>query len=293
MYHAKFSIPARLLRSAIGAFGLCAASMLAGCENLPSLLPPPAGSAEVLLMGEQHDQPDHQRQIAAEVQRLIAQGRLAALVLEMVDSDRDRDSTALYRASPEEQVRETLGWDDRGWPWAAYGPAVMIAVRAGIPVLGGNLPRKQMAAVMADSRIDTQLTEPVRALISQAVHDGHCGMLKADQLPAMVRVQMTRDQRMAETLLRARLKAGAGQVVMLHAGEQHVARDRGVPLHLDRLGVPTGQMRVVAFGDGELPVDERRPAERVDSIDHCAEFRAQMERRKAAPAAAQAASQAG
>jgi uncharacterized iron-regulated protein len=283
--------PGRPARSLIGA--LLAGSLLAlgACEQLPPLLPPPAGSAEVLLMGEQHDQPDHQRQIAAEVQGLIAQGRLAALVLEMVESG--RDSAPLNRISTDAQVREALDWDDRGWPWAQYGPAVMLAVRAGVPVQGGNLPRTQMAAVMADAGIDTRLPEPVRARISQAVEDGHCGMLKADQLPAMVRIQMTRDQRMAETVLRARFKAGAGQVVVLHAGEQHVARDRGVPLHLDLLGVPPGQMRTVAFGQGELQMDERRPAERVESIDHCAEFRSRMERKKAAPAPNRAASQAG
>ena len=37
-----------------------------------------------------------------------------------------------------------LAWDDAGWPWAAYGPAVMAAVRAGVPVLGANRPRSRM-----------------------------------------------------------------------------------------------------------------------------------------------------
>jgi uncharacterized iron-regulated protein len=261
---------------------------LGACEQLPPWLPPQAGSAEVLLMGEQHDQPDHQRQIAAEVQRLTAQGRLAALVLEMVESG--RNTAKVRRTGTEAEVRLELDWDDRGWPWATYGSVVMTAVRAGVPVLGGNLPRSQVRATMADPALDGQLSTPVRNVIAKAVEDGHCGMLKAEQLPAMVRVQIARDRRMAETAVLARAKAGGGQVVLLHAGEQHVARDRGVPLHLDRLGVPPGQMHVVAFGEGELPVDERRPAQRVETPDHCAEFRAQMQRTQ--PAAA-AASQAG
>jgi uncharacterized iron-regulated protein len=262
---------------------------LAGCEQLSPMLmpPPPAGSAEVLLMGEQHDQPDHQRQIATEVQSLIAQGRLAALVLEMAESG--RDTSQVFRISTENDVRQALDWDDRGWPWAVYGPAVMMAVRAGVPVLGGNLPRSQMRQVMADARLDSQLAEPVRSRIARAVEEGHCGMLKAEQVPAMVRGQTARDRRMAETVLLARTKAGGGQVVLLHAGEQHVARDRGVPLHLAELGVPVGQMHVVAFGDGDLPVDERRPAQRAEPVvDHCAEYRARMHPAQPASAASQA-----
>ncbi|MBE2242775.1 MAG: hypothetical protein IAE86_08470, partial [Burkholderiaceae bacterium] len=38
-----------------------------------------AFSAELLIFGEVHDQPDQQRQVADEVQRLAADGRLAAV----------------------------------------------------------------------------------------------------------------------------------------------------------------------------------------------------------------------
>ena len=279
---------AQRLRRVIKPLLLGALLGLGACAPLQPWMPLQAGSPEVLLMGEQHDQPDHQLQIAAEVQRLSDQGRLSALILEMVESG--RDTTQLFRASSEADVRLALDWDDRGWPWSTYGPAVMVAVRAGVPVLGANLPRSRMRATMADAALDTQLPERVRSVIAKAVEDGHCGMLKAEQLPAMVRVQIARDRRMAETAVLARTKAGAGQVVLLHAGEQHVARDRGVPLHLDLLGVPAGQMHAVAFGEGDLPVDERRPAQRVETPDHCAEFRTRMQGTQ--PAAA-AASQAG
>ena len=286
MDHPDFRRPTRPLRRCTTVLLIGTLLGIAGCAQLPSMLPWPPGSPEVLLMGEQHDQPDHQRQIAAELQMLAGQGRLGAVVLEMVEAG--RDTTQVFRLGTEADVRRALDWDDRGWPWSTYGPVVMTAVRAGVPVLGGNLPRSQMREAMADARFDTQMPAPVRALIARAVEDGHCGMLKPAQVQPMVRGQTARDRRMAETVVLARTRAGGGQVVVLHAGEQHVARDRGVPLHLDQLGVPSGQMRVVAFGDGDLPVDERRPARRVDTVDHCAEFRIRMEPRPAAPAATQA-----
>ncbi len=60
-------------------------------------------------------------------------------------------STAhLDRTATEAQVQTALSWNDKGWPWSAYGPAVMAAVRAGVPVLGANLPRARMKDAMAD-----------------------------------------------------------------------------------------------------------------------------------------------
>jgi uncharacterized iron-regulated protein len=72
-------------------------------------------------------------------------------------ADTGASTSALKPSATEQQVRNALNWNDKGWPWAAYGPAVMTAVRAGVPVLGANLPRAQMPARMADSQLDLQL----------------------------------------------------------------------------------------------------------------------------------------
>ena len=44
-----------------------------------------AAPARLLIFGEQHDQPDQQRQVADAVQALAARGELAAVVLEMAE----------------------------------------------------------------------------------------------------------------------------------------------------------------------------------------------------------------
>ncbi len=190
-------------------------------ERLHSLLP-----ADVLLLGEQHDAPDHQRLQREAVLWLAARGQLAALVLEMAESG--HSTQALPPGATEAQVQAALQWNDTAWPWKAYGPVVMAAVAAGVPVLGGNLPRAQMRAAMQEPAWDRHL--PPAALERQitALRDGHCGLLPESQLAPMARIQIARDASMARTAQQA---LRPGQTVLLVAGGGHVLRSLGVPTH--------------------------------------------------------------
>ena len=189
--------------------------------QLESALP-----TDVLLLGEQHDAPDHQRLQRDTVQWLAARGRLAAVVLEM--AERGHSTAALARGATEAQVQSALQWNDAAWPWSAYGPVTMAAVRAGVPVLGGNLPRSAMAAATQETRWDNHLAAPARQQLLDALQDGHCGLLPATRLPAMTRVQIARDASMALTAQEA---VRPGQTVLLVAGGEHVLRHRGIPTH--------------------------------------------------------------
>ena len=111
---------------------------------------------------------------------------------------------------------------------AAYGPVVMAAVSAGVPVLGGNLPRGQMRAAMAETTWDQHL--PPAALQRQydALREGHCGLLPEAQMAPMARIQIARDASLARTAQEA---LRPGQTVLLVAGGGHVLRSLGVPTH--------------------------------------------------------------
>jgi uncharacterized iron-regulated protein len=239
-----------------------------------ALWPAHAAPARLLLFGEQHDQPDQQRQVAAEVQALAARGKLAAVVLEM--AEQPHGTGALPRDADEAAVRDALQW--KGWPWEAYAAVVMNAVRAGVPVLGGNLPRSTMRAAMADGSLDALLDDAARALLAEAVRAGHCDLLPLAQQPGMVRIQIARDQAMARVAAQALRDAPPGSTVLLLAGAQHVSRDRGVPLHLVREQVPVPALQVVLFSpasDGLL-ADERRSAVFTPQEDHCAALRKRL-----------------
>jgi uncharacterized iron-regulated protein len=245
---------------------------------LTRLLPTP-----LLLVGEQHDAPEHQALQRELVQQLAARRQLGALVLEM--SEAGTHTADLPSQASEIQVREALRWggDQGGWSWSTYGPVVMAAVRAGVPVLGGNLPRAEMRAAMGSEALDRLL--PTEALERQrvAIREGHCDLLPAQQIAPMTRIQIARDQAMARTAVAA---VRPGQTVLLVAGNGHVQRDLGVPLHL-----PTDLVHRVVVALARPEPDARDTSEQTlpaaDVVwrsppraprDYCAEMKRSMGR---------------
>ncbi len=244
-------------------------------------------TARLLIFGELHDQPDQQRQVAEEVQVLARNGRLAGVVLEMAETP--HNTAGLPADASESQVREALAW--RGWPWPPYAEVVMNAVRAGVPVWGGNLPRVEMRAAMADASLDALVDANVRDALAEAVRTGHCDLLPKSQEPGMVRIQIARDASMARVVLAALRDAPPGTQVLLLTGAQHAARDQGVPLHLLRdAALAAADMHVVVFGDGKpgTQADERRSAVFTPQQDHCEGLRKTLGAAKAASASSAA-----
>lgn len=207
---------------------------VAGCAGLPPAADAPVTQrvaallpADALVLGEQHDADAHHRIEREAVEALVAQDKLAALALEMAE---DGQTTARLPASATEaQVRAALEWQDKAWPWEDYGPAVMVAVRAGVPVLGANMPRARMKDAMADVSLDAQLSDAARALQQEAVRSGHCNLLPATQIVPMTRIQIARDRAMAQAIVKARQP---GKTVLLITGNGHALRTLGVPQHL-------------------------------------------------------------
>jgi uncharacterized iron-regulated protein len=232
--------------------------------------------AELLLLGEQHDAPDHQRIERELVKALIARGKLAALALEM--APQGGSTASLPVDADEAKVREALQWNEKEWPWKVYGPAAMIAVRAGVPVLGANLPSAQRGAMREQRELDALLPGPALKAQQQNIRIGHCGALPENQITPMTRIQIARDRSMAQTLMQAREKAKAGELVLLLAGAQHVDRSQGVPLHLPEgvktivIGMAPNEELTSQWFKGKF--DVLWSATPAPETDHCAQFKA-------------------
>lgn len=223
-------------------------------------LPPEAARAlpaDALLLGEQHDATRHPQRHHDTVRALARSGRLAALALEMADEG--RSTAGLPPDAGEAAVQEALGWSTQAWPWAPYAPAVMAAVRAGVPVLGANLPRSRLREAMADASLEAHLPPEALARQREAVRAGHCDLMPAAQIGPMARVQIARDRAMARAVAGA---ARPGGTVVLIAGSGHVDTDIGVPRHL-----PAGLTARSVAWPPEPP-----------KADYCAELRRQMGR---------------
>lgn len=202
-------------------------ALLAACGTAAPPVQPAIDDVAVLLLGEQHDAPEHQRLHLRAIESLAGRGRLAAVFLEMAESG--TSTAGLPPTAPEPQVRQALRWNEKAWPWEAYGPAVLAAVRAGVPVLGANLPREQMRQAMGDAQLDSLVPPAALQAQQQAIRRGHCDLLPATQIGPMTRVQIARDRAMAQALAGA---AVPGKTVVLLAGAGHVDPQLGVPLHL-------------------------------------------------------------
>jgi uncharacterized iron-regulated protein len=269
-------------------------------------LPPAAVEADFLLLGELHDNVEQHR-LRLHWLETLADRHPFALALEQFDADRqealDRaraedtreaanPSTAPDLASRARRIAQAAGFAFDGWEWDLYRPAIELALRRGLPLVAANLSPADTALVAKGSVPPAPPppgwgageTEAMRASIRQ----GHCGLLPERAVDAMAAAQRTRDDRIARALVEARERTGLP--VVLLAGNGHLRRDIGVPLHLAAL---RPQARVVSIALLERPEAEdegaaeaeRRPfdlAVQTDAQpreDPCAALRERMQPR--------------
>lgn len=234
---------------------------------------------DALLLGEQHDNLDHQRIHREVIEALAQRGALSAVVLEM--ASQGGSTQGLAPQASEDQARAALNWDENAWPWLPYAPPIMAAVRAGVPVLGANLPRGQMKQAMAQADLDQRLNGPALKAQQQLIRSGHCDLLPEHQIQPMTRIQIARDVAMAATLVQAVALSGkTGKTVVLMAGNGHVDKTLGIPQHLPA----DFRSKSVLFGSGQAysasetiaNFDWTWPALPVPPKDYCAELKTRI-----------------
>ncbi len=214
-----------------------------GAALTPQGLARALAAADVAILGEVHDNPDHH---AAQAW-LTAELSPAALAFEMIG----RDSEGLVaRLRAEGASREALGdalaWADSGWPeWSYYAPILEAAPAA--TVTGALIGREASGAAMRDgaaaagraalgaSGARYGLSAPLDAAEAEAATaeqvDAHCGALPEDVAARMVEAQRLRDAALADAALRGRALGAEGRVVMI-TGNGHARADRGAPRYL-------------------------------------------------------------
>lgn len=233
--------------------------------------------AERVLVGEQHDNPDHhalQLWLSRELARKRPQG---SVLMEMLNPDQqnkvDQAQAAARAGQAITNPFDALAWQP-GWDWSLYGPLVMHQLRQPYPLLAANLERAEIMQIYRQRPTlegERSGAGDVQVRLLTDIRESHCGLLPDSQLPAMLAVQQQRDRRMAETLM------AAPQPSLLLAGAFHVRKDLGVPLHLADLGAQAGSA-VLILAEVGRSVD----ASMADYVwftaaqpeqDHCAKLR--------------------
>lgn len=202
--------------------------------------------ADLVLLGEQHDNPHHHQRRG----QLLADLGPAAVVLA-----EHMPATAQVGAAGDIEARlAAAGFDARAWQWPVHRPLFAAVLDRGLLLRGANadiglvrrVSREGEAALPAPWRerlAAAPLPAAAQASLDRDLVDGHCGHLSAARLPAMRLAQRLRDATMAQAMLDA-----GGRPAVLVAGNGHVRLDHGVP-QLLRAWRPGA--RVVAVGFGE------------------------------------------
>jgi uncharacterized iron-regulated protein len=230
-----------------------------------------------VLVGEQHDNPDHHALQLWLLRELAAQRAQGSLLMEMLNPDQqarvDAAQAATRAGQPPADAFKALAWQ-ANWDWSVYGALVTYALRQPYPLLAANLDRAQIMQIYKQRPLLTgqaSTTQQVQATLLDDIRQSHCGLLPEAQMPAMLAVQQQRDRRMAERLMAAPTPA------LLLAGAFHVRKDLGVQLHLKDLSAGEGNAVLILAEAGKTVT-----AESADYVwytaaqpeqDHCAQLR--------------------
>ena len=193
--------------------------------------------ADVVILGEVHDNSEHHRNQALAVGAISPR----ALVFEMLTPAQAARAPA--GRSDRAAMESALDWAGSGWPdFSMYHPIFLSAPRA--QVFGGDLPPGEVSRSVTDGAaavfgaqaarygLTVSLAPEDQAAREADMQASHCDALPVEALPGMVQAQRLRDAVLARAVVKA-FQATGGPVVLI-TGNGHARRDQGVPAVLAR-----------------------------------------------------------
>jgi uncharacterized iron-regulated protein len=236
---------------------LAALAILAAGPALAVEIPPQAldrattfAGADVVILGEFHDNPTHHAHQARAVATLAPK----ALVFEMLTPEAaSKMPDTLPDAATLGQI---FGWEAAGWPdFSMYYPIFAAAPQA--RVYGAEVPRTEARRAIKDGPIAVfgpeaaayGLTDPLppddQSAREAEQAKAHCDALPPDLLPGMVDVQRLRDAALARAVVQA--MADTGGPVAVITGNGHARRDQGLAVPLARVAPDLSLLAIAQF----------------------------------------------
>jgi uncharacterized iron-regulated protein len=218
--------------------------------------PADVSEADIVIVGEVHDNPAHHAAQAA----VVAQVHPRAIVWEMLTPAQAAMVTPALIADAD-KMAETLGWAEAGWPdFSMYHPifaAASDAVSYGAAVprdMASRAVKGPLGAVFDAAPaygLDRDLSDAEQSAREALQRAAHCDALPKKLLPGMVKVQRLRDATLAQAAVKALADTG-GPVVVI-TGNGHARKDWGVPSYLAQVA-PGTPVRTIGQGEaGEVP----------------------------------------
>src|SRR6266446_2198626 len=97
--------------------------------------------ADIVYLGESHDNPHHHLDQIRVLEVMLADGARPALAFEMLAQDQQQAvDAAMLESADRSALAKRLGWGERGWPdFEMYRPLFDLARRYGLPVIAIDL----------------------------------------------------------------------------------------------------------------------------------------------------------
>lgn len=241
-----------------------------------------ARTADIVWLGEKHDNREHHLLQARVLAALVKAGARPAVVFEMIEDDEQSvlDALALRPNATPADYRAALEWDKSSWPaFAMYEPIFEVALAAKLRLVAGNAPRAlvRRVAFTGEGAGDLAALPPAAERdLEKELAEAHCGMLPADALAAMALAQRVRDARLAQHASEAE-KTSIPRAVVI-TGNGHARTDRGGPWAASRREPALRQLSI-SFRERPADADPSPPYDAVwltsatPPDDHCKSLR--------------------
>ncbi|MEP4246969.1 ChaN family lipoprotein [Tateyamaria sp.] len=235
------------MKHVIPKFGLAAAAFCASVSLCAASIEWSESTADVLVLGENHDNPTHH----ARQKNAVNEIQPKAVVFEMLTpqeaallADVPRDVAAMEAASA------AFHWNNI----ADYAGVLSVSS----VIVGAALSRDDMRAAFSDGAVSVfgedaeiyGLTGPLpkteQATRETLQFDAHCAAMPREMMGGMVQAQRLRDAAFARTVIEA--IDTYGLPVVLITGNGHARTDWGVPTYLARV---RPNLNVESVGQGE------------------------------------------
>ena len=208
-----------------------------GSAMTPEQLLTALSNAPVVIVGEEHTQPQHhqiEQWLLQHLDRMRPQGSVLMEMLDITQQsaiDQVKQAMQSGAAISESRIPHALRWNI-GWPWPLYRNVVQTALAGRYPLIAANISRQQVNALYAHPTFpagERTSREEVHNALSAIIYLMHDGQIDSEQVTAMMAIQQHRDRFMAQQLM------SAPRPALLIAGGYHATKDVGVPLHLQDL----------------------------------------------------------
>ena len=252
-------------------------------------------TADVLLLGETHDNPQHHEYQQKLLKVRIESGAAPALMMEQLEAVSQPALDQALAGSNREEVLDSVTGLIKFTDWEPYRPLLAIAIDNKLPVIAANISSQRLQPVIwfgysaydADElkrlAVEEVWSESRQNFLATHMGGAHCGELR-DEL----RVGLTRSQRLRDALMADSAVSSIERGVVAIVGRDHARRDTGLPLYF-AARAPSARILSIGFievsaegadpsayeaesATGDVPYDVIWFTPRVERPNPCANF---------------------